>query len=149
MKTVAMRVAAGVAVWMLTTAPTIVVSQMAPEPGQGQDEHGGGGSATWAMETAPLHEMQEMMQRMAGVLKGGTLSADQMHRMGDVLERMSDMMGEMQRMMPGPQARGERPVHDRMVPMMVNRMRELQGDLRDLESRSPSASPAPAAPRDW
>ena len=86
--------------------------------------------------------MSGMMQQMAGMMKAGTMSPEQMARMGEVMEEVSRAMGEMHGMMMGAEGRDPQARQEHMA-RMQQRMAEMRKHMEDMGGM-PSAAPGGA-----
>ena len=116
----------------LTLAPAIVGAQMPPGGGMGPGMRGGMGMGNMMQMRGMMQQMQGMMQNMADLLKSGTMSPDQMKRMGELLEQMTAHMGQAHDMMGGGMGAGERgprAMHEQMA-----RMQQHMADMQNIEA---------------
>jgi hypothetical protein len=88
--------------------------------------------------------MQGMMERMADMMKGGSMSPEQMKRMGEMMDEMGATMGQMHGMM-GPGGADPQATRERMAEMQ-QRMAQMQKHMSEMMGHAPSASPGAAAP---
>jgi hypothetical protein len=119
---------------------------------------GGMGMGGMMQMQGMMQQMQGMMQHMADMLKSGTVSPEQMKRMGelmeqmrqmkrmgDLMEQMSSQMGQAHDMMSGMGAGGREPraMHEQMSRMQQH-MADMQKHMAEMMGGTPSASPHPS-----
>ncbi len=116
----------------LALGPAGTLAQM--ESGQGMRGSPPGSGPMMQMQGL-MEQMQGMMQQMGEMLKGGSMSPEQMKRMGELMEQMSGMMGRMHGMgmmhggMMGGIGSGAR------GPEMMQQMSQMMQHMADMQKR--------------
>jgi hypothetical protein len=81
------------------------------------------------------------------MLKSGTMTPDQMKRMGELMEQMTAHMGQAYDMMGGmgPGERGPRAMHEQMARMQQH-MADMQQHMAEMMAGGPPSAAPPASP---